>query len=154
MADATGIEPEEWAVWRAFLAASAQLSLEVDQRLKRDHGLNPGEYATLTLLRDAGGPLRTGELATALGWERSRMSHLLARMEERGLVSRSATADDRRASEIEVTADGRRALLAAVRSHALDVRSLFLDRMTPDERAVMTTVFTRVLNGIDLPSHD
>ena len=144
--DATGTTPDEWAVWRAFLAAQAQLTLETDRRL-RAHGLSSGEYGSLAALRDARGRLRIGELAAQLGWEKSRTSHLVTRMEERGFVTREPVADDRRATDIVITPLGSRTALGAVRDHAADVRELFLDRMQPEERAVVARVLDRILSG-------
>jgi DNA-binding MarR family transcriptional regulator len=151
--EATGIQPEEWALWRAFLLSHARVSHEIDAQLQRDAGLAQGEYATISAILEApGGRLRIGEIAQALGWEKSRVSHLIGRMEQRGLVRREACADDARAVEIFVTPDGRRTQLGALRGHAAEVRRVFLDHVTPEERAVVTGVLTRVLESLDRSS--
>jgi DNA-binding MarR family transcriptional regulator len=150
--DATGTEPEEWALWRAFLVSHAQVSRRIDAQLHRDAGLAQGEYATITaILESPGRHLRIGEIAAALGWEKSRASHLVGRMERRGLLQREVCADDARAVEITVTREGRRKQLGAIRGHAAEVRRVFLEHVRPEERAVVTEVLTRVLNNLDHP---
>ena len=148
--DATGTTAEEWAAWRSFLAVHARLSLAMDRRLRSAHGMTQSEYGSLAAIRDApDGVLRVGRLAVLLGWERSRVSHLVTRLEQRGLVERRPCATDARATELRLTGAGRRALLGAVRDHAADLRDLFLDRMTASEREVMVRVFTRILDHVE-----
>lgn len=143
--DATGTTEAEWAVWRTFLASYAQLVTEIDVRLRARHGIGQAEYATLASIIEApDGCLRVGQIAVALGWERSRTSHLIRRMTERGLVERDERSDDGRASDIVATRLGRKTFFGAVRDHTADVRDLFLDRMTPDEGAVVEGVLSRV----------
>jgi len=150
--DATGTEPEEWALWRAFLVSHAQVSRRIDAQLHRDAGLAQGEYATITaILESPGRRMRVGEIAAALGWEKSRASHLVGRMERRGLLRREPCADDARAVEITVTPEGRRTQIGAIRSHAAEVRRVFLEHVRPEERAVVTEVLTRVLDHLDQP---
>ena len=46
--------------------------------------------------------MRVLELARALGWEKSRLSHQLTRMQQRGLVERSNCSEDRRGAFVVV----------------------------------------------------
>lgn len=150
MSDATGTAPEEWAAWRAFLAAHTQLLSEIDQRLRREHGISQADYATLAAIRDADNKrLRVGELADILGWEKSRASHLVTRMERRGLLSRAPSSEDGRASDIILTTRGTTTLLGAVRDHAADLHGLFFSQMTPAERDVVNDVLVRILENLD-----
>lgn len=152
MVDATGTEPEEWALWRAFLVSHAQVSRRIDLQLQRDAGLAQGEYATIAaILESPGRHLRIGQIADALGWEKSRVSHLITRMERRGFLKREVCAEDARATEITVTSEGRRRQLGAMRGHAAEVRRVFLEQVRPDERRVLTEVLTRVLDNLDGP---
>ncbi|MGP3533751.1 MarR family winged helix-turn-helix transcriptional regulator [Microbacterium sp. RD1] len=148
MAETTSLEPEDWALWRTFLAANARLTLQIDRQLQQDSGLAQGEYGTLAAILDSTArALRVGELARQLAWEKSRVSHLITRMERRGLVERAASAEDGRGSLITVTPAGRRALLRAVRGHAAEVRQAFLGLIRPDERAVLERVLRRLATG-------
>lgn len=153
MTDATGTEPEEWALWRAFLASHARVTRLIDAQLQRDAGLTQGEYATITaILETPARHMRIGEIADALGWEKSRASHLIGRMEQRGLIRREVCADDARAIEIVVTTEGRRKQLKAIRGHVAEVRRLFLEQITPEERPVVTKALTRVRDKLKTSS--
>src|SRR5690606_42004443 len=68
-------------------------------------------------------------LDLALQWEKSRLSHQLARMEKRGLIERTECAEDGRGQIVGVTDAGRRAIQAAAPAHVAAVRRLFLDAL-------------------------
>jgi DNA-binding MarR family transcriptional regulator len=151
--DATGTDPEEWALWRAFLVSHARVTRLIDAQLQRDADLTQGEYATISaILETPARHMRIGEIADALGWEKSRASHLVGRMEQRGLIERALCADDARAMEIAVTAEGRRKQLGAIRGHVAEVRRLFLDQIRPEERPVVTDALTRVRDNLNTSS--
>lgn len=153
MTDATGTDPEEWALWRAFLVSHARVTRLIDAQLQRDAGLTQGEYATITAILEAPARhMRIGEIADALGWEKSRASHLVGRMEKRGLVERGLCADDARAIEIAVTPEGRRKQLGAIRGHVAEVRRLFLEQISPEERPIVTDALTRVRDNLGTSS--
>lgn len=88
--------------------------------------------------------MRVGDVADRLGWEKSRVSHLVTRMEQRGLVARDVHPSDGRATDIVITPLGRRRLLSAVRQHAADLRELFFTRMTSEESDTLRAVFERM----------
>lgn len=146
MGDATGTEADEWRLWRSFLAAQARLARRTDGQLQRDSELSRGEYGAIQAILDAPERrLRIGRIAEQLGWERSRVSHLILRMEQRGLIERDACDNDRRANELSVTRAGRRAHLAATRGHAAEVRRAFLDQVRPEERQMLQAVLDRII---------
>ena len=112
------LSDQDWAVWRDFMSMSGQLSRELDRRLQADAGISHADYSVLVVLQQASDhQLRTGELAELLAWEKSRVSHQVARMEARALVSRRECDTDGRGTWIEPTAEGRRVLLGAMRNH-------------------------------------
>jgi len=79
----------ELAVWRALMDTTTELRRVIGARLQQDCGLSPGDYQVLLALSEAPGRrLRSSDLAAAIDWERSRLSHHLARMERRGLIRR------------------------------------------------------------------
>ena len=87
-------------------------------------------------------------LAESLGWERSRLSHQVARMERAGLVRREECDDDARGTFVVVTAPGRAALDAAVPAHVALVRRLVVDALDPADLerlgAAVDTVLARI----------
>jgi DNA-binding MarR family transcriptional regulator len=150
MAETRTLEPDEWELWRTWVRAQRLLARELDRGLQRDTGISQAEFGVLLVLRDAPSrKLRAGELADALGWEKSRVSHQVTRMENRGFVERTECAADGRGTWIELTAEGRRAVLRAMRGHAGDIRRFFLDTLTPDQAAAIGAWSTAVIDDIE-----
>jgi DNA-binding MarR family transcriptional regulator len=95
------------------------------------------------------GRLRALELASAIDWEQSRLSHQIARMTKRGLVAREQCADDGRAAEIVITPAGRKMIEAAAPKHVATVRRLVVDVLTPKELASLGRISERILEALD-----
>ena len=143
------IDEAEWALWRGFLTMHRDLMRELDGRLQRDAGISQADYSVMLTLFDAPERrLRPGALGEALGWEKSRLSHQLARMAARGLVERAECDTDGRGTWVVLTRDGRRTLLHSLRDHAASIRSLFLDALEPDEKRVLARANERVLERL------
>jgi DNA-binding MarR family transcriptional regulator len=153
MSEVSGVSEDEWDVWRAFHAMRRQLDLVLDRHLQQDAGISGPDYEVLlTLFEAPRNQLRSRELSELLGWEKSRLSHQVTRMEARGLVERTECDTDARGTWIGITALGRRTTLGAMRDHALTVRRLFFDVLTDEEQTVLRSVSSRVLDTIDPPA--
>ncbi|MGW3247783.1 MarR family winged helix-turn-helix transcriptional regulator [Streptomyces sp. NPDC001070] len=126
--------PAELQIWRDFIETTERLRSELASRLQSDSALSPGDYAVLLALREAEGHrLRSSELAAAVGWERSRLSHHLGRMERRGLIRRVECVTDNRGAEVLLTAEGAQAFRRATLPHLSAVRELFIDPLTAEQ---------------------
>ena len=88
------------------------------------------------------------ELADALGWEQSRLSHQLRRMRDRGLVVRHGSDDDRRGATVDLTEAGRAALELAAPGHAELVRSVVFDGMPAARLRAFGVVVDTVLERL------
>jgi DNA-binding MarR family transcriptional regulator len=138
------LAPDEARMWRAFLEMHRAIATASERQLAQ-HGLSEADYALLVPLSEAGdGALRARDLGRATGWDRSRVSHQLRRMEARGLVERSDCATDARGKMVRLTETGRRAIEAAAPGHVEAVRAAFVDLLSPQEVAALTTIATRV----------
>lgn len=127
---------DELRIWRLFIETSNQLGSVLNSRLQSESGLSSADYAVLLALTEAAGrQLRSSDLATHVGWERSRLSHHLGRMEGRGLIRRDDCATDNRGAEIVLTDAGAAAFRRASSSHLHAVRELFIDALTPAQVA-------------------
>ncbi|MFI5673452.1 MarR family winged helix-turn-helix transcriptional regulator [Streptomyces cellulosae] len=140
---------EELWIWRGFIETMDALRSELASRLERESSLSPGDYAVLLALREAGGRrLRPFELAARIGWQRSRLSHHIGRMERRGLIRREAYATDSRGAEVVLTSEGAEAFRSASLPHLRAVRELFVDPLTPEQLAaadrIAATLRTRL----------
>jgi DNA-binding MarR family transcriptional regulator len=143
------LSDQDWAVWRDFMTMSGQLSRELDRRLQADAGISHADYSVLLVLQQASDhQLRTGEVAELLAWEKSRVSHQVARMEARALVLRSECDTDGRGTWIQPTPEGRRVLLGAMRNHSRTIRELFFDVLRDDQRAAIGDAALSVLDRL------
>jgi DNA-binding MarR family transcriptional regulator len=136
MARPTPLTHQELGLWHAWQALSESVSSCVSRDVAEATGLSAADYGVLSRLIEAGdGRLRQRELAVALNWDKSRISHQLTRMQERKLLRRSKTVE--RGSQVAVTALGRETFERARPIHARAVRRHFLERLTPEQSAVL-----------------
>jgi DNA-binding MarR family transcriptional regulator len=150
MPSVTEVSNEDWGLWRGFVAMNRQLARELDRQLQRDAGISQADFSVLVVLSEAPDRrLRTGELAELLAWEKSRVSHQVARMEARGLLERTECATDGRGTWVGLTNDGRRTFLGAAREHSTAIRELFFDNLEQSEKAAIAGVSTRILEHIN-----
>jgi DNA-binding MarR family transcriptional regulator len=122
------------AVWRAFIETSERLRAVIGSRLQADSGLSTGDYSVLLRLSEAADHrVRSSELATQVGWERSRLSHHLGRMEQRGLIRRDDCATDSRGAEVVLTSAGADAFRRASAPHLHAIQELFVGALTQQQ---------------------
>lgn len=139
---------EEHETWLHFRQLLWQYPAALDRQLMRDSGLSSGEYSVLAALsEESGGTLRAGELARILNWERSRISHLVRRMEAKSLVVRRATAGDGRGAELLLTDLGRETLDTAAPDHVRFVRSTLFDVLSTEEALALGGMLKRISNA-------
>jgi DNA-binding MarR family transcriptional regulator len=138
----------------AGMAINSSLSYAtLEVQLQRDSGLSGADYTVLVPLSTASaGVLRTRELGTEIGWDRSRLSHQISRMERRGLVAREECSEDGRGSRVRLTDTGRSAIEGAAPANAETVRRHFFDRLSDEELDTLTAVFERLLAGMERPA--
>lgn len=140
---------DEQVAWRGLQRMQAQLGAALGRALAEDAGLSLADYAVLVELSDApDGRLRAFELGRALGWEKSRLSHHLSRMARRGLVGRERCPSDQRGLLVALAPRGRSVLERAAPGHVAAVRHAFVDRLSPDQLAVVAEVARTVVAGL------
>ncbi len=142
------LDDDEQRAWRAFMGASQLVQEELDRQLQRDSGIPHTYYAILVKLSEAPDrTLRMSELAAALNSSQSRLSHAVARLEERGWVRREPCAADRRVSWAVLTDSGLAALAAAAPGHVEAVRRSLFDLLDPEQVRSLAEICTAVLAG-------
>jgi DNA-binding MarR family transcriptional regulator len=150
MAASPQISEQEWAVWRRFYAMRRQLDRALEQQLQGDSGISGPDYEILVALFDAPDrKLRARELAEIIGWEKSRISHQVSRMETRGLVERTECETDLRGTWIGMTNEGKRTIFRAMRNHNETIRQYFFDVLGADEQALLHDASNKVLEAIN-----
>ncbi len=131
----------------------AQLMARLHRQLQNDSGLSLADFDVLVQLTDQPEPrMRVGELGQALQWEKSRLSHHLARMQRRGLVLREDCPDDARGAYIVLTEQGRTAIEQAAPTHVETVRELVFDPLTADEVDTLASIADRILEQLNAPA--
>ena len=149
-ADESGLGPLELRAWRGLIETTAQLRRRSDQLLFADSGLSGSDYPVLVTLHELGDDtIRLAELAERIGWEQSRLSHHLTRMERRGLVGRRPHAADRRGSEVVLTGLGRDTFVAAAKGHSGVVRTLFADALTVPQLEALADVMDTLARHLE-----
>jgi len=144
MDGARWLDGQEATMWRALQEGWTAMDGALERQLS-ESGLSAADYALLVPLSEADGDLlRARELAGRVGWERSRLSHQLRRMEQRGLVQRSECTEDARGTMIELTPEGRALVEHVAPGHVDAVRRHLVDLLEPGEAEVITAVFQRV----------
>lgn len=125
---------DELRIWRGFIETARELDARLSSRLHDESALSSGDYTVLLALSEAPERrLRSSALADAVGWERSRLSHHIRRMEGRGLIRRDDCAVDYRGAEVVLTDHGAHAFRSASVPHLRAVRELFVDALSPEQ---------------------
>lgn len=150
MTESSALTPGEWEFWDTWMRAQRLLAQEVDRCLQRDFGISKAEFSVLVTLRRAPGhQLRVGDLAGSLGWEKSRVSHQLTRMENRGFVERTESGASGRRTGIVLTGTGERAVERAVRGHADTIRRYFFDPLTTEQAAAIRAWSEQMVDRVE-----
>ncbi len=150
MSEVRWLNEREERAWRALQFMQMRLEAELARQLATDSGLSYPDYLVLIALTDhPDGRLRLFELGRVLGWEKSRLSHQVARMAARGLVKKEKCDSDRRGAYVAVTRQGRKEIGAAAPGHVATVRRLFVDVLTPEQLDVVADAAEAVLAQLD-----
>ncbi|MHB1930504.1 MAG: MarR family winged helix-turn-helix transcriptional regulator [Acidimicrobiales bacterium] len=143
------LSAQEQEAWAGLQQMQGMLSGRLNRELSSSSGLSLQDYGVLVTVNDAAdGRVRAFELGHLMGWEKSRLSHHIARMEERGLVRRERCPSDARGLFVVLTVEGRTALEQAAPGHVESVRRWFVDRLTPPQLATLADIARTVKNGL------
>ncbi|MER7282659.1 MarR family winged helix-turn-helix transcriptional regulator [Dactylosporangium sp. NPDC000244] len=137
---------EQQAAWDSFIRMQEKLIGRLSRRVQADSGMSAADYVVLVKLTEtSGGRMRFMELAKLVEWEKSRMSHQVRRMTERGLVAKEECPDDGRGAFIVATPAGFKAIEDAAPMHVEHVRRLFIDALSQEELDMLARISDRVL---------
>jgi DNA-binding MarR family transcriptional regulator len=135
------LSDDEQRAWRADLESTKLLFDALDRQLQRESDMPHAYFEILVRLSEAPErTLRMSELAHSTLSSRSRLSHAVARLEERGWVVREDCPTDRRGQNARLTDAGFAVLAAAAPGHVEIVRRLVIDALTPEQLAQLATI--------------
>ncbi len=150
MSEVDWLDEREERAWRSLQTMQMRLTAVLARQLAEDSALSYADYVVLVALTaEPCGRMRANELGRSIGWEQSRLSHHVARMVERGMVTKEKCPSDQRGSLVVVTEEGRRLIEDAAPGHVEAVRRLFVDRLTEDELDVVARVSEKVLAELE-----
>ena len=149
MADPRWLRADEQCTWRAFLDATRRLWDQLDHELQRDAGMPLAYYQMLVMLSEAPNrTLRMSELAAQTSSSRSRLSHAVGRLEEKGWVRRVSCPIDKRGAFAELTDHGLAVLQAAAPSHVNSVRRYVFDPLDATQLAALREISQAIRSGL------
>jgi len=141
--------------WLALVRLVMWLPWSIDQQLRRDSSLGLVEYQVLAKLSlSANRTMRMSSLAMATNTSLSRLSHLVKRLETRGMVYREPDPTDGRFTNAILTDTGFEILAEAAPGHVAHVRSLVVDNLTADQLRRLGVVAERIMLRIDTSAID
>ena len=149
MARPQRLDERQRLLWKAYRDLNQEMSTVLEDQLLSDAGLSGSEYAVLVVLSQSpDGVLRARELGSELGWDRSRLSHLVRRMEKRRFVDREECEEDARGSMVRLTDAGRATVDGVAPEHSEAIRRYFFNALSSDELETLAVVFDRLLENL------
>lgn len=153
MTDVPWLDEQQQRIWRSWLGVNMRLNAALHRQMQADAGLSLPDFEVLVLLTDDPTErIRVSDMARALQWERSRLSHHLTRMEKRGLIERAECPEDGRGAVVLLTPAGRDAIEQAAPAHVRTVRRLFVDRLDQRDLADLERIFPKLMESLATPS--
>lgn len=140
------------AAWTRFQRMHARLTDRLNREIARETGLSQADFEILcALIQQPDTPVRALALRCGIEWEKSRLSHQLRRMEQRGLVTREVCEEDNRSMLIRVTPTGRSLAEAARRHYDRALHDYFANTLTGDDLTALTSIADSVLAQLEEP---
>lgn len=136
--------------WRSWITASTVLHEVLSRELQEEFGLTITDYEILVRLSESPNrQMRMSDLAAKTLLSRSRLSHQIDRLEDRGLVNRRTCEDDRRGQNCTMTNKGWDTLVAAAPLHVSGVRRHFVDQLTDAEYEALGKALGKIAAHLD-----
>ena len=127
--------------WRAFHKIGTSLLPHLGRQITNHSGISGAEYVVLVALSELPVPsVNLNRLATGLGWEISRMSHQVSRMDEAGLVKKTKNLEDSRCFDVSITAKGRKIAEAAIPLQSKEINHCFSEVLTNKQKEALIEI--------------
>ncbi|QWW72347.1 MarR family winged helix-turn-helix transcriptional regulator [Rhizobium sp. WYJ-E13] len=135
------LDRHELALWQALKKISATTASVM--RGEIGPGVSGADFSVLSRIEELGEQgqvLAQSDLMKSLGWDKSRLSHQLTRMQERGLIERRRNG---REAEVVLREAGR-ALLASARPKQVAIVKNYLSQLTEAEAEAMEALAAKL----------
>jgi DNA-binding MarR family transcriptional regulator len=148
--DTEWLDESEREAWLRLVAVVELLPGVLDAQLRADAGLTHFEYFVLAMLSEAPErTLRMTTLAQRTNGTLPRLSHVVRRLEERGIVERFPCPEDGRVTNARLTEAGWGVVVAAAPGHVTTVRRTVLDPLTRDQLEQLRGIGDALLTRLD-----
>ena len=137
------LDPRQLGAYFVLTEAVSLLQHQVEQQLRTEGDLSYVQFQLLARLADADGPLTMTQLADGVVYSRSGLTYQAGLLEKAGLITRSPSPDDERATLVTITNNGR-ALFDRVLPGHIQVTRLLFDPLTDDDLHHLGDIMTRV----------
>ncbi|MEC5184798.1 MULTISPECIES: MarR family winged helix-turn-helix transcriptional regulator [Cryobacterium] len=145
-----GLNQAQLHAWLRFVAVVELVPGLLDSQLQRDSDLSHFEYYVLAMLSEAPDhTLRMTGLSSMTNSSLPRLSHVVRRLEDRGLVKRTPCPSDRRATNASLTEEGWAVVQAAAPGHVRTVRENVIDPLTDEQVAQLDAISNQLLMKLD-----
>jgi len=143
------LDDAEARAWRGYMRMRTLLHAQIVRDLAREAGLSGPDYDVLSNVSEAEGRRsRLGDLAARMAWSKSRLSHHITRMEQRGLVTREDCTSDGRGAFVVLTDAGLRAIQDAAPGHVASVRRHFIDLLSREQLDALAEITQTVVRRL------
>jgi DNA-binding MarR family transcriptional regulator len=149
MAVSAALSTDETHIWRSLLRLSDLLRFRIAADVRKVSDLSAADHSVLLHLAEAdSGRMLQQDLASSMYWSKSRMSHQLARMEDRGLLARMPDSNSRQIV-VSITKEGRAVINTVTPAHAAAVRRHLLSHATAEELTILVQLAERIRGDLD-----
>jgi DNA-binding MarR family transcriptional regulator len=150
VSDVPWLSPEERRAWLSFVLASGEVLDDLDRQLQREAGITRSHFSILQVVSMApDGAARMSDVAMALHFSPSRLSHAVARLERDGWVERRPDPTDGRGQLVALTAVGQGRIDEVAPRHVAQVRARVFDHLTAEQVAQLEAISQALLAGAD-----
>jgi DNA-binding MarR family transcriptional regulator len=147
------LDDEQQRTWRAWLTVAELLPRALDAQLQRDAGISHAAYVVLAMLSESPGrSRRMSDLARRANQSQSRLSHTVARLEDRGWVRRERSTEDGRGNVAVLTEAGWDVVRSVAPGHVEAVRQAMFDPLTVEQNRAFGEALGAIVERLD-PDH-
>ncbi|GAA3178380.1 MarR family transcriptional regulator [Blastococcus jejuensis] len=147
------LDDEQQRTWRAWLTVTELLPRALDAQLQRDAGISHAAYVVLAMLSESPtSSRRMSDLARRANQSQSRLSHTVARLEDRGWVRRERSTEDGRGNVAVLTDAGWDVVRSVAPGHVDAVRAAVFDPLTEDQARALGDALGAIMERLD-PDH-
>jgi DNA-binding MarR family transcriptional regulator len=136
-----GMKELDSRAWRAFHKIGTSLLPHLARQVANHSGISGAEYVVILALSELkDSSVNLNRLANGLGWEISRMSHQISRMEIAGLVRKTRNSDDSRCFDVSITTKGRKIANAAIPLQSKEINHCFSEVLTSSQMKALIEI--------------